>query len=62
MDFRVIREHEGDRLYRVGETRRADLRDVQHLIGKCLVDEAEAQRLADEAEAGADAKAGKAKK
>lgn len=51
MEYRVIRDHEGDKLYRVGDTREADPRDVAHLIGKCLVDPADAQRLADEAAA-----------
>lgn len=51
MDYRVIRDHEGDKWYRVGDIRVADPRDVAHLIGKCLADPDEAQRLADEATA-----------
>lgn len=35
-DFRVIREHVGDRPYAEGEIRTADPRVVEHLIGKVL--------------------------
>jgi hypothetical protein len=35
-DFRVVREHYGDRPYAVGETRTADPREVQHLVPRCL--------------------------
>lgn len=34
--FEVIREHEGDKPYLVGDIREADEVDVRHLIGKCL--------------------------
>lgn len=35
--FKVIRAHDGDRQYRVGDVREANEADVMHLIGKCLV-------------------------
>lgn len=36
MKFKVIRAHEGDKSYSVGDTREANETDVRHLIGKCL--------------------------
>lgn len=41
MKFDVIRAHDGDRHYAVGDTREANENDVRHLIGKCLVKAAE---------------------
>jgi hypothetical protein len=35
-DFRVVREHYGDRPYAVGEIRTADPSEVQHLVPRCL--------------------------
>jgi len=34
--YRVLREHDGDRFYREGETRDAVAGDVAHLIGRVL--------------------------
>lgn len=31
-DFKVIRQHFGDKLYMPGDTREADARDVAHLV------------------------------
>lgn len=35
-DYRVLRQHDGDRFYNEGETRTARSDDVQHLIPKVL--------------------------
>ncbi len=34
--YRVLREHDGDRSYKTGDTRVADPADVAHLIGRVL--------------------------
>uniref|UniRef100_UPI0040477F53 hypothetical protein n=1 Tax=Yoonia sp. TaxID=2212373 RepID=UPI0040477F53 len=36
MKFKVIRAHDGDKPYAVGDTREASEIDVRHLIGRCL--------------------------
>lgn len=35
-EFKVIRAHDGDKFYNVGDTRIADPLTVRHLIGSCL--------------------------
>lgn len=42
--FNVIRAHQGDKPYAVGDTREANERDVQHLVGKCLEKMADAPK------------------
>lgn len=37
MKFKVIRAHEGDKYYAIGDTREAKEKEVAHLVGKCLV-------------------------
>lgn len=44
--YRVIREHEGDKSYRVNDPRMADPREVAHLVGKCLVEATEEETAA----------------
>lgn len=36
-NYEVIREHWGDKPYRVGDIRKAMPADVAHLVGRCLV-------------------------
>lgn len=43
-NFRVLREHDGDRFYKQGEIREAKAGEVAHLVGKVL------EPLADEPE------------
>lgn len=35
-DYKVIRAHEGDKSYKVGDTRSANPNEVSHLVGTCL--------------------------
>lgn len=37
--YRVLREHEGDRVYRRGDTRRAEPSDVLHLVRLGVLEE-----------------------
>ncbi|MET4636168.1 hypothetical protein [Kaistia defluvii] len=46
MKFKVIREHLGDRFYKVGETREAQRGDVAHLIGTTLAPSGKAAKPA----------------
>lgn len=52
--FRVIREHEGDRFYAVGDTRTAVAAEVKHLVPNVLEEvgpaETEAETETDEGE------------
>lgn len=43
MKFKVIRAHEGDQFYNVGDIREANEQDVSHLIGTSLVKAPDAQ-------------------
>lgn len=37
-EYEVVRAHEGDQYYAVGDTRKALASEVAHLIGKTLVE------------------------
>ena len=34
--YRVVRRHEGDKLYEVGDTREGEDHELKHLIPSCL--------------------------